>query len=614
MASGRAALVCLASLASCRRDAVVTTRTITAYVPQACAVTGQGYATYSPLGDFEPSAPAPGPYLSSIGTPLPWVDSRVRELVMTASANTSSWEGLTPVAAQGDIAVLVLPELLSCPLSNGVGARSGSTLAPIGSGNAMLVGGVGDSVPLTYVVHLDTGAVVPTSPDLQTPRNDASVTAFGAGALVAGGGPVVPPDAGGDPDADDTAEVYSSLLGGFDGARRIQLSEPRAHHGAAVLPSGRTLLVGGSSDALGTRTIGRLEIVDPSTRLASEEGLTFLIHPRIDPVVLRLTSGNVLVGGGLSDGGDPVPWMEWFSPDGTTSPVRPFQLTPGSASTFTALDGGGVLVVVAPPPEAPPDFQTTWIFDSSGAYSNGPPIGVPLPHPVFFGGAGGAPILWTGDGWLRYQPWTGAFVALPVLDGAPANIGAAACSPDSGLALWLDENEQHVAGLRFDTRNAYSSLSGSLLAQDPFAAQPGVGDVAPDGLPSSAMTFDPATGLALPMGAGAFVTDRTYADVSITMATPTGQPAIVVLADGLGNELDVGGASCPGLLTVGASAKVSVVRAGGTVTWAVDDGTASSCPPPPWDPAARVSIAVRGAPLLAPSSVENVTVTRTDAP
>src|ERR1019366_1482964 len=115
------ALAALAAVGACHKDTIVTTRTVTAFVPASCGVTAQAFATYEPLGDFEPPAIMPGPQFSAVGSPLPQLDTNARELVVSASQSAGRWLGLAPIAASGDVDVMILPEALSCALATVVG-------------------------------------------------------------------------------------------------------------------------------------------------------------------------------------------------------------------------------------------------------------------------------------------------------------------------------------------------------------------------------------------------------------------------------------------------------------------------------------------------------------
>jgi hypothetical protein len=109
------------------------------------------------------------------------------------------------------------------------------------------------------------------------------------------------------------------------------------------------------------------------------------------------------------------------------------------------------------------------------------------------------------------------------------------------------------------------------------------------------------------------VTDRTYADVSIDLDAPTGEPALVVLRDEQGKELEVGGAACPGPFLSAHAASLHVERTGPAVTWSVPGGPAGSCATGVRGDA-RVSVGVRGPASVAESIVRNLRVVRLSSP
>jgi hypothetical protein len=272
--------------------------------------------------------------------------------------------------------------------------------------------------------------------------------------------------------------------------------------------------------------------------------------------------------------------------------------------------------VIAPPPGEASDstFQNVWVIGADGVPEAATPIASALTQPELFGGAGGAPTLWTGAQWLRWDPWLGAFAALQDLDDVPASVGTLTTSPDPGLALWIDATSApapRFTAMRFDLRGAYSPLDGPLLVSD-------ASDLSPDRLATDGdVTFDPTTSggsLQLNPGASAFVTDRTYAAVRIDVDAPTGAPALLVLRDSLGNELEVGGASCPGAVVTGSPLTLTVERRGAVIDWTVSGGTPSNACPSPFSADARLAIGLRGAPALSVSVARNLRVARLGAP
>jgi hypothetical protein len=615
------ACIALAGLAlppACNRDPQITTRTVTVHAPKSCIdaqtpLDGQAYVEFDALGDFDPPAqPAGGHLLGALGAQLTEIDDDAQVLAVEATEADREWQGVGDVAATGNVDVLVTPTLTSCALTSpatATGSRSGATLAPFGGRQVLLVGGVplpklNLGPPPTYVANLNTGAIVQATPDLLVPRTGATVTAFGSGALVAGG---IDPQSQGSVQA--TAEVFDAALGGFDQQSPIMLSEPRADAGAVVLATGETLLVGGVG-ADGTSVLASMEIVDPATRTVRTANVAQLSVARSAPTVLLLASGQILVVGGVDGSGNPVNTLEWFRADVSQASQLPSQLVTGQAQSAVALEGGGALVVMAPPANAGATFNDVWMIDADGAVEAAQPIEGALTQPVLFGGAGGAPLLWTGDRWLRWQPWQGSFGDADVLDSTPASVSEVVASPDSGLAFWLDATDLALTGLRFDSQGEYSALPGALLAGDD-------GETAPDRLPSpGVVTFDPSTGVTLASGASVFVTDRTYADVTIDVDQPTGEPVLVVLRDQTGTELEVGGETCPGALTgstAGQASTLHVQRTGTAVTWNLGGGAPVTCATGIAD-AARLSIGLRGPENAAEGVAANLIIARVSAP
>jgi hypothetical protein len=639
-------LVVLAALApfACSKDAQITTRTVTMHAPMACAPDASSYAVFQELGDFEPATPTTGYVVGDVGAVLPEIDDAAKALLVKATQNTSQsqssseWLGLGDVPSTGNVDVLLLPSLVSCAFTTTVGPRTQSVLGAIGGQRVLVVGGIvssgaadgGVTSPSTFVVRLDTGEVAPVSTDLDllvTPRIQATVTAFGDGGLVAGG---VDPQITGGAGVLASAEVYVSAVGGFQQHPPILLSQPRAQHGAAVLLTGETLLVGGVG-ADGQTVLDTMEIVDPVTSTVRAENVATLAVARKSPTVLRLASGEIFVAGGFDANGDSVPTLEWFSADASqpsmSKHVQVLVAAP-SARAFVALEAGGALAVIDPPAGALATFQSVWVIGADGGLTAAKPLAGLGGQPVLFGGAGGAPVLFVpavpeASGvpgaparWLRWQPYVGEFGVLGV--DIAANVGDATASPDPGLAMWLDPtNPKKVAvgALRFDAIDDYSTLEGPLFVAD-------TNDTAPDQLASAGgITFDPAVGLTLGSNASAFVTDRTYGDVTVDVDAPTGQPAILVLRDEgpdeaalLATELEVGGTSCPGALAAPSSAPSSlhVERTGASVVWSVAGGASGTCPTS-LGQTARLSVGVR-APMSVGSVVRNLRVTRLGTP
>ena len=571
---------------SCAKSPRVSTRAVTLHVPRDCAPGGAPYGLFYAAGDFDPTTAAPSLPLASVGAVLAGMPAATRSLVVDAiDADQAEWRafGDVPPGGGGDVDLLLLPYRTPCALSPVIDGRTDAAFGAIDARRAILAGGraTASGVPTTQLFDLTLGTARALL-GLLVPRARATITAFGDGGLVAGG---ADPDTGDAQDARATAEVFTGQ--DFDG-NPIALSEPRTDHGAAVLATGETLLVGGS----GPRGVLRsMEAVDPRTRRARTSGLAALAVARSRPRVLRLASGEILVAGGLDAAGVPVPTLEWFTADARAASRRPRDLVAGVARGFVPLPAGGALAVIAP--DAPtPGVQNVWVIAADGALDAASPIDGPLGAVRLFAGATGAPVLWTGDRWLVWSPWAGAFAPLAGAEGAGGPPDDTFASGDSGLAMWIDG--ARLEALRFATRGAYASTPASrpLLALDTaFTAPDRL--VSADARVASPIRFDATVGLTLEGDATVFVADATYATVRIELTLPTGASPRVVLRDEAGVEAVVDAAACAlGAAAPGAS--LTVVREGSRVRAALDRGDLHECGVTT-EATARVSVGLRGA-------------------
>ena len=570
-------------------------------------------------GDFDPPEDAPPVaqvYWRDVGALLPGLPPQTRTVLVDVSqqGGPQNWRGFAKVPASGPIDVLVWGTTEACWLSQNVDLRKGSTLGVFGR-HFMVVGGVspdGTQSPATYVGDLTTGIVERLALGMAARRSGPTVTAFReradqdpSPALVAGGE---------DPEgarALATAEIYEpdpSARGAVGDFNRlvIPLSRPRTHHAAVVLATGETLLVGGRNE---TGVLRSTELVDPVKRAARTERLADLDFPREYPTVLRLASGEILVAGGTDAAGKPVPYLEWLAPDGSKGLKRAQPLVAGRERAFVALDGGGALAVVVP--EQPdPKFPTVWVISADGVPEQALPIDPSeLGSVRLFAGTDGAPVLWTGKRWMRWQPWFSAFQTIPEAppDG-PTNTDPsydANASGDSGLALWLANRGGaglYVTGFRFATKTAFdiAPKRPALLVQGPLGLAP---DRVTVGEASAVAWTD--HGLELREAATAFVADLTFGDFDVELEV-TGVPPIFVLRPETGRELEIGGADCAGAQ---AARKLLVRRRGRTLRYAADDAEPRACPATlPGD--VRVSLGLRGAQGPTASAGRNLRITR----
>ena len=590
LAVGVASVALGALVWACSKTPTVVTRTVTAYVPAACNVTGSPYALYTATGDFDPSAAIQQTLdTSALGAALGGFPSDARVLLASVTASDAVWRGVCDVPATGDVDVLLWPLGATCAVTGSVGVRVGSTLGAIDRGHVLLAGGTGgggNPAPTTFVVDLTTGKSTAVEDGLLTARSGATSTRFGGGALVAGGARTS------DGSAIDNAEAFVTGLhgaGDFD-HQPIALSGPRMNHGAVTLVDGTTLLVGGTSAANGS-PLATLEIVDPATRSARTQGLTQLAVARENPKVLLLASGEVLVAGGTDASGAVVTTLEWLAADASKASKPPATLVGSANEDFVALSGGGALAVIAPPP-GESNFVSAWVIAADGSLQNGPPVGALSANVRLFPAPSGGALLWTGDTaarWLVWSSWSGTFSALTGAASGPPQV-TTSVSPDVGLAMWLDARVLSLVALRSGVASEYATFASPLLDAD-------TSSMAPDRL---GLTFDGVMGLSLENDQSAFIADATYDGVSVDFDSPTSAPPDVVFRDDLGGEHVVGEAPC----LVAPASTLHVERDGADIL--VGGKTCAGFLPAD----SRVSVGFRASLSRATSVVRNVRVVR----
>ena len=579
------------------------------YSPQNCPFSQSGsLALIYGNGDFDSSGTPASLDLRDVGVGLSELPSATRSLVVDVAQAVSStqWNGTAEVPASGDVNVLVWPDDSTCRLTQDVQPRTTGALGAFGA-HVMIAGGsLPGRVPYTFVGDLRTGKLTQLPIGLGTRRQRASITPFPTSndqepmpALVAGGE---------DPDTQTpiaTAEVYLPDPGqpggiGDFAPDRIPLSEARTKHGAVMLATGETLLVGGIGQF--GAPLATMEIVSPTDRRARTNGVALLDVARTNPTVLRLASGEILVVGGVNLRNDPISTIEWFSPDASQHSKRNAELVTGRDRAFVPLEAGGALAVIIPANDDPA-FNTVWVISADGTLEAGTPVNPSTLDKVrLFPGAAGGPVLWTGLQWQRWRPWAAAFQ--PIANAPSVGPSTTAITNgDSGLALWLDDSstsQLFVTGYRFDTQSRFGSPPGPFLTEN-------MTGLAPDriaGRADSAIRFDDE-GLHLGSGASAFVTDTTFADVSASIDT-TGATAIVLRQDD-STELSVGGNECP--YATPPTKSLRVERTGTTVHYSIDDAPLRACTAQLKD-GTRLRIGLRGADSTGTTVTRNLQITR----
>jgi len=492
-------------------------------------------------------------------------------------------------------------------------SQGGQAMTAFDDGAAVIVagldpptGGVVSDAAFALAWDTRTGAKLPPT-SMGTHRVSwASATPFGNGALIAGG-------------LDrkflplrylDSALIFRN--GEFQ-EPPISIGDPRAEHGAVVLASGATLLVGGEDERGVIDTLVSIAPTEtPPYGAADFFMLGSLTRPRKRPTVLRLSTDEILVAGGVDDNGNDVSTLEWFSKNGGPCTTRavcsldPPELAGLTDVAFVALTGGGALAVggFAATTDAP--ANGVWWIDPDGALEAIPSLtpqqrGTKRARLVPAGD--GAPWLWNGDAWFRFDPWQSAFVTP---DGAPDDGPDDDLPPpvavDPGLFVWLsrepnpddlDKKQTVLRGFRHGMRGPYTNDPDFLLA-DPLHLAPSR-PPRPDG-----ELWADAEGLHLSESEGVVIADTTYGNIVISGETPgSSLPTLQLGTSIIGPPPP---APCP---WPASGTKFTVSRSGGTVLVAVDGGMPVSCP----GPEGRVSVGLRG---LGPTmlTVKRLTVER----
>jgi hypothetical protein len=482
-----------------------------------------------------------------------------------------TFQGYTERRSDAGIDVLLWPDDRACLLRDPDTARS---YPGIGGGQAL---GFAPELGVAFVAGEDTGAtlaggaqsalrfdantgVVELQPAMQpmpTHRAHATVTPFGDGFLVAGGENPTSGDAFGDRARWNSAHSYALSLGVF-AAETIALQWDRTRHAALRLADGSTLLAGGIAEG---GPVLQFEAIYPASSASSTIGLAALSVGRLEPALLALTDGRLLVGGGYLPIGSPVGTLEWFSPDASER-LTEFQLPPRAHRVFAALPGGGVLTVACAGPsrrdepcldgleatwlsgDSPPTVTPVAIAESAGCDPTATPLLVP--------GSEGAPWLITvSDATTpacvrRFKAWPLDYAPPPdtaqadwplpdslprfearekLLDPPPdPRILPLSLGPDS--FVWVTRAPGGgLAGARFGRRGSLTHYPFPLVG----SSVPAEGRYYPPELaPDRPVPVDPSSAVSVPH---LFATDPSASGAfeSLTLTPPAlGEPALTV--------------------------------------------------------------------------------------
>ena len=204
--------------------------------------------------------------------------------------------------------VLLLPIGRSCGLSDPeVYAPEGAAVVALPAGGALIAGGRDAAGSLRRVVHLADVSRLARVPEtaLDDPRAHGSATVDGTRVVIAGGL--------WDALVLDTFEVFNVTSGTFDRDADEPLPSRRYDHGAAALPEGGVLLVGGR-DSLDTTATPQNTAVIIDADGDAREVPSQLMQARARPQVLVLSDSRVFVAGGELEGGGRAALIELFDP------------------------------------------------------------------------------------------------------------------------------------------------------------------------------------------------------------------------------------------------------------------------------------------------------------
>ena len=434
-------------VAGCQEQAASSTRRIVPHPLPACEVEGSKLVL-SALGDFESPRTTSVDLKGSGDIDLP------PELVgVEASTSPPGLRGVGYAEPPDDVQLTLWSAANTCdavadfPVPE---SRGGQAMTAFDGGGAIIIAGldpvtVADVSKSAFAWAWDarTGRQLPLA-NRSHRVTFASATPFGTGALIAGGFdrkffPVR---------YLDTALVYR------DGDIReppIAIGDARAEHGAVVLASGATLLVGGEDERGVVDTLVSVTPTEtPPYGVADLFMLGSLVRARKLPAVLRLATDEILVAGGVDDSGGYVSTLEWFSKDG-----RP--------CAGHARD------------KATPNQDVFWINNDGTLVEKLPPLtsqqrGTKKVRLVAAGD--GAPWLWNGTAWLRFDPWSNTFStpdAAP--EDGPDDDMPAPVAVDPGLFVWLARHSTGdiskpatLRGFRYGVRGPYTIDPDFVLA------------------------------------------------------------------------------------------------------------------------------------------------------
>lgn len=293
------------------------------------------------------------------------------------------------------------------------------TATRLANGLVLVAGGftAGGSTSSAWLYNPATDVWAPTG-TMSLPRSSHTATLLQDGRVLVAGGQVFAQV------ETSAAEIYDPATGTWSPAG--SMSNARQNQSATLLANGKVLVAGGFNQ-IGTITIlSSMDLYDPVTNTWTFMAST-LASPRAQHAAARLPDGNVLLTGGIGNGGL-LGTTEVVAIDDSGTTTSPAPVLFGNVTLSTTLADGSILVSGdGTPPSAPRAYRydpttLTWTASTMVAARSIPTI-TPLPDGRVL--VAGGTLL--GGGGVRttsteiYDPATNTWSA-----GAPMAAGRAA--------------------------------------------------------------------------------------------------------------------------------------------------------------------------------------------
>ncbi len=260
--------------------------------------------------------------------------------LVTVRARAGDWEGraarfLSDLDEVGDM--VLLPENRSCPLPDPALGQPGGVAAALPLGGLILAGGAREGVGSRRLAVLQPGNQLAVPSELELPRVGHGVAVVDDRVLVIGGA------LGVSGPAHDTFERYevAGLASGDGSVELLRLGEPRRDFGWAVVPATEAVLIVGGRPTAESAPVDTAELVTAT----GSQSVGTLPTPRLNPRVVALDDGVVVVAAGTGTGGGTLSDVLVYDSEAETFAATPVRIQPRDAWRAVALPGGRALLV-----------------------------------------------------------------------------------------------------------------------------------------------------------------------------------------------------------------------------------------------------------------------------